>query len=232
MAIIDFFDRGWEIDPQAPAYVMDDAVYSFDDVGTLSCRIANALLAMGQGREKVGAVWAANHPVPWTCTLGLWRAGMAWMPVNPRGALEENRQLLDAFDCEVLFFQQAFAPAVEALRPNLPKIRLFVCIEGPVPGALGLSEWIEGHSGNRPQVTYQPDDTVAVMPTGGTTGLPKGVMNTHRSFQAFCAQFMIACSYRADEKIVNLAAAPMTHTAGVLSLPCTARGGTVVVLTS
>ncbi|RIX79599.1 class I adenylate-forming enzyme family protein [Acidovorax cavernicola] len=231
MAIIDFFDRGWGIDPQAPAYVMDDESYSFDDIGTLSCRIANALLAAGMGREKVGAVWAANHPVPWTCTLGLWRAGMAWMPVNPRGAAEENQQLLEGFDCEVLFFQQAFAPAVDALREKLPKIKLFVCIEGPVPGAVGLTEWIEGQPANKPQVAYQPDDTVAVMPTGGTTGLPKGVMNTHRSFQAFCAQFMIACSYRADEKCVNLAAAPMTHTAGVLSLPCTARGGTVVVLT-
>lgn len=230
MAIIDFFDRGWEIDPQAPAYVMGDTIHSFDEVGTLSCRIANALLAMGLGREKVGAVWAGNDPVSWTCTLGLWRAGMAWMPVNPRGAPEENGQLLDVFDCEVLFFQQAFAPAVDALRASLPKIKLFVCIEGPVPGAVGLADWIEGQPASKPQVNYQPDDTVAVMPTGGTTGLPKGVMNTHRSLQTFCAQFMIACSYRADEQVVNLAAAPMTHTTGVLSLPCTARGGTVVVL--
>lgn len=231
MAIIDFFDRGWQIDPRAAAYVMDDEVFTFEQVGTLSCRIANALLAAGMGREQVSAVWAGNHPTAWTCTLGLWRAGMAWMPVNPRGSLEENQQLLDGFDCEVLFFQKAFAPAVEALRLKLPKIKLYVCIEGPVPGAVGLSDWVADQPASKPQVYCRPDDTVAVMPTGGTTGLPKGVMNTHRSFQTFCAQFMIACSYRADEKIVNLAAAPMTHTAGVLSMPCTARGGTVVVLT-
>lgn len=231
MAVIDFFDRGWQINPQAAAYVMDDEVFTFDQVGELSCRIANALLAAGMGREKVGAVWAANHPTPWTCTLGLWRAGMAWMPVNPLGSLEDNQLLLDGFDCEVLFFQKAFAPAIDALRSKLPKIKLFICIDGSVPGARGLTEWVQGQPANKPEVACQPDDTIAVMPTGGTTGLPKGVMNTHRSFQAFCAQFMIACSYRTDEKIVNLAAAPMTHTAGVLSLPCTARGGTVVVLT-
>ncbi|MHA7685511.1 class I adenylate-forming enzyme family protein [Cupriavidus sp. PET2-C1] len=231
MAIIDLFDRGWQIDPDAAAYVMDDEAFTFDAVGTLSCRIANALVAAGLGRGKVGAVWGANHPTAWTCTLGLWRAGMAWMPVNPRGSLEENQQLLDGFDCEVLFFQKAFASAVEALRSKLPKVKLYICIEEPVPGASGLLDWIARQPASKPQIEYLPDDTIAVMPTGGTTGLPKGVMNTHRSFQTFCAQFMIACSYRADEKIVNLAAAPMTHTAGVLSLPCTARGGTVVVLT-
>jgi acyl-CoA synthetase (AMP-forming)/AMP-acid ligase II len=56
-------------------------------------------------------------------------------------------------------------------------------------------------------------------------------MNTHRSAQTFCAHFLIGCPYGADEHPVNLAAAPMTHTAGLLSVPCTARGGTVVVVT-
>ena len=74
------------------------------------------------------------------------------------------------------------------------------------------------------------DDLAALMATGGTTGMPKGVMNTHRSLQTFVANYMIAIRYRADEQPVNLMAAPMTHTAGVLSMPCTARGGTVVIL--
>ncbi|WP_431228984.1 class I adenylate-forming enzyme family protein [Burkholderia contaminans] len=231
MAIIDFFDRGWRINPDAAAYLMDDEVFTFEAIGTLSCRIANGLLDAGIRRETVGAVWATNHPVAWTCTLGMWRAGMAWMPVNPRASLDESRMLLDGFDCEVLFFQKAFAAAVAEVKAALPRIRLTVCIDGVVEGAQTLEQWCEGRSSRPPEIDYDLDDTVAVMPTGGTTGLPKGVMNTHRSFQTFCAQFMVACSYRSDERIVNLAAAPMTHTAGVLSLPCTARGGTVVVLT-
>ena len=42
---------------------------------------------------------------------------------------------------------------------------------------------------------------------------------------------MLACAYRNGETPVNLAAAPMTHTAGLLAVPCTAQGGTVVVVT-
>ncbi len=41
---------------------------------------------------------------------------------------------------------------------------------------------------------------------------------------------MLLLQYRADDSIVNLAAAPITHTAGLLSMPATARGGTVVIL--
>jgi acyl-CoA synthetase (AMP-forming)/AMP-acid ligase II len=140
--------------------------------------------------------------------------------------------MLDAFDCEVLFFQAMFEPVIEELRAALPKVRHWICVDGSVAGCPSLEEWTAGQPDTPPAISYAQDDVVAVMPTGGTTGAPKGVMNTHRSVQTFCASFMINCSYRADEPAVNLAAAPMTHTAGVLSLPCSARGGTVVVLTT
>ncbi|NJD32404.1 MAG: AMP-binding protein [Gammaproteobacteria bacterium] len=234
MAIIDFFDRGWRINPRGAAYIQDDRSYSFDEVGELSCRIANGLLALGFPRETKGAVWAVNDVRAWTCTLGLWRANMCWIPVGARNAVEENHYVLDAFDCEVLFFQKYFAPVIQELKPRLPKIRLWICIDdepADFPGARSLASWVKEQPATRPEVAVDLDDVVMLSATGGTTGMPKGVMNTHRSAQTFCAHFMIGCPYGADEKPVNLAAAPMTHTAGLLSVPCTARGGTVVVVT-
>jgi acyl-CoA synthetase (AMP-forming)/AMP-acid ligase II len=69
------------------------------------------------------------------------------------------------------------------------------------------------------------------MPTGGTTGTPKGVMLTHGNLGQSIANAVINTPYSANERIVNLAAAPMTHSAGFLSMSASARGGTVVVLT-
>ncbi len=230
MAMIDFFDQGWSRNPLGAAYIMDERSHSFTEIGNLSCRIANGLIGAGFGRGGKVAVLAGNDPLAWTCTLGAWRAGMAWIPVNPRGSAEENLYILDAFDCDVLFFQKVFAPMVAALRPKLGKIRLWVCIDDAQADAPSLDSWVKAQPDTRPNVAYEMDDLAAVMATGGTTGAPKGVMNTHRSLQAFVANFMIAVRYRADERPVNLMAAPMTHTAGVLSMPCTARGGTVVVL--
>jgi acyl-CoA synthetase (AMP-forming)/AMP-acid ligase II len=234
MAIIDFFDRGWRISPGGAAYIQDDRRYTFDEVGELSCRIANGLLALDLPRETKGAVWATNDVMSWICTLGLWRANMCWIPVGARNPADENLYVLDTFDCEVLFFQKYFAPVVAELRPRLPKIRLWICIDDELPdfpGARSLASWVKEHPATPPNVAVDMDDVVMLSATGGTTGRPKGVMNTHRSAQTFCAHFMIGCPYGSEDRPVNLAAAPMTHTAGLLSVPCTARGGTVVVIT-
>jgi len=234
MAIIDFFDRGWRGNPQGVAYIQDDRQFTFQEVGELSCRIANGLLALGLPKETKGAVWAANDVTAWACTLGLWRANMCWIPVGARNAPDENHYVLDAFDCEVLFFQKYFAPVIAELRPRLPKVRLWICIDDELPdfpGARSLAGWVQGQSARRPDVPVDLDDVVTLSATGGTTGRPKGVMNTHRSLQTMCAHLMIGCPYGSDERPVNLAAAPMTHTAGLLTLPCTARGGTAIVVT-
>ena len=231
MAIIDFFDRGWRINPNAAAYIQDERTFTFNEVGERSCRIANALLSAGFAKETKGAVWANNDVDAWTCTLGLWRANMCWLPVGARNPAEENRYILDAFDCEVLFFQKYYASVIAELRPKLPKVKLWICVDADLPDAPSLASWIDDQPWTSPNVAYGMDDVIMLSPTGGTTGVPKGVMNTHRSAQTFCAHFMISTAYAAGEKLVNLAAAPMTHTAGVLALPCTARGGTVVVVT-
>ncbi|MEM5432800.1 AMP-binding protein [Cupriavidus oxalaticus] len=230
MAIIDFYDRGWRINPDGVAYIQGERSFSFQEIGELSCRIANGLLAAGFEKEAKAAVWSDNDVIGWGCVLGMWRAGMAYIPVNGRNAPTENRYVLDAFDCEALFFSQAYASVIEALRPSLPKVKLWVCIDAELPWAPSLATWSAGQPSTMPRVHYDMDDIVTLSATGGTTGAPKGVMNTHRAFQTYFAQFMIAFPY-GTERPVNLAAAPMTHTAGMLSLPCTARGGTVVVLT-
>lgn len=230
MSVIDFFDRGWRINPKGVAYVMGERSWTFAEARELSCRVANGLIAAGLAKETKAAVLAANDPVAWACTLGLWRAGLAWIPVSPRSTAAENRFILDAFDCEAIFFQQRFAAMVAELRPQLPRVRLWVCIDDELAEAPSLQVWAAAYPATAPEVDIGPDDILAVMPTGGTTGLPKGVMITHRGAQTFFAHYMMACTYGAQEHPVSLAAAPMTHTAGVMSLPCTARGGTVVVL--
>ena len=231
MAQIDLYDRGWMINPAGVAYIQGDRSYSFDEVGELSCRIANRLLALGLPRETKGAIWASNDVTAWACTLGLWRANMTWLPVNGRNSAEDNHYILDAFDCELMFYQGEFTEVIASLRPTLPKIQHWICIDEELAEAPSLEQWLSDAPATRPEVDYDMDDVVMLSSTGGTTGKPKGVMNTHRSCQTFVAHYTLACHYGADEHPVNLAAAPMTHTAGLLSLPCTAQGGTVVVVT-
>jgi len=233
MAMIDFFDRGWLINPTGPAYIQDERTYTFTEVGELSCRIANALLTTGLPSGSKGAVWAGNDTTAWTCALGLWRANMCWLPVGARNPADENQYVLDQFDCEVLFYQNSFAPAIATIQARLPKIKHWICIDGESPeiaGSVSLKAWVKDQPATKPHLHVDMDDVVAVVPTGGTTGLPKGVMNTHRTYQTAFIHFMMHCPYSSEEHPVTLAAAPMTHTSGLLSIPVTSRGGAVVIL--
>jgi len=231
MAITDFFDRGRTINAQGTAFVMEGQRWTFDEAYGVTCQVAHALAALGLPKGTKGAVLSGNHPLSWMCVLGLWRAGLAWVPLNPRSSVPEQQQLLQGFDVEVLFFQQAFAPVIEQVRAACPRLRLLVCIDGAAPGCEPLPSWIADAPRTPPAVTVEPEDLAALMPTGGTTGLPKGVMLTHRNLSVSMANAILNNHYEPNERIVNLAAAPMTHTAGYLSIPVSARGGTVVVIT-
>ncbi|MGI9475184.1 MAG: AMP-binding protein [Hyphomicrobiaceae bacterium] len=230
MAAIDFFDQGWRKNPDGAAYVLGERAYTFQEIRDLSCQISHALIATGSAPETKVAVWSLNDPIAWTCVLATWRGGMTWVPVNPRSSSDDNAHILDAFDCEILFFQRGFAEVIDAIRPQLPKLKHAICLEEALAGTRSLQQFIDGHPTTPPVVDHGMDDVVMLGPTGGTTGLPKGVMNTNRNIATFFAQWSMTASYRPDDPVVNLAAAPMTHTAGNVSLPATARGGTVVIL--
>lgn len=231
MALTDFFDRGCALNHEGIAFVMEDQRWTFSEAQGITCQVAHALLGLKLPKETKAAVLSANHPLSWMCVLGLWRAGFAWVPMNPRASAQEQQELLHAFDVEVLFFQQAFWPAVEQLKARCPQLRQLVCIDGTVPGCASLSDWTANQLSSLPAYQCEPEDLAAIMPTGGTTGIPKGVMLTHRNLGVSVVTSIISTPYASQERMVNLAAAPMTHSAGFLSLPATARGGTVVVLT-
>lgn len=228
MTIIDFFDRGWRQSPGVTAYRSADETWTYDEAGRESCRIANALLARGLRREAKVAVLSPNAPSAWICVLGLWRAGGAWVPLNPNNPVAENASIVRRFDVEVLFYDPSLRSHVdefERLGIEITAVSLRTD-----HGHLDLPQFLHGQPDTKPSIDHDPDDVVQISLTGGTTGEPKGVMNTHRSFSVMVMHQMLALSYAADDPIVNLVAAPMTHTAGVLTLQTTARSGTVVVV--
>lgn len=234
MAIYDFFDRGWRANPDGMAFVAGSDRFTYREIGELSCRVANALVAGGHDLEAKGAVLAPNDPTAWACVLGLWRAGMAWVPVNPMNPIDEIRRMLAAFDVEVLFCHHTLLGLLDELNTGLGGLARIVVIgtsdDAAVSGSVTLDEFVREAVATPPSRVPNPDMVAGIMPTGGTTGAPKGVMNTHRSLSVSVMHQMNAAWYTADEHVVNLVAAPMTHNAGLLTLPVAARGGTVVVM--
>ncbi len=159
--------------------------------------------------------------------FGISRAGGVWCPINPRNEASENAFVLDAFDCACLVFHGNYAPMVEQMRSQLPKLRALVCLDARQPFAPSMDDWLEGLD-DAPLDIAPIDDVAMIAGTGGTTGQPKGVMLTGRNLEAMSALTLMG--YPFEGRPAYLALAPLTHAAGVLCLPVMALGGRVVIM--
>lgn len=227
MRLIDYLDKGASLGPEFPCLRMGETVLSYSDVQQLSYRVARALQRSGvQPGQKV-AVLSGNDPFAFSCVFGLSRAAAVWCPINPRNEAAENRFVLDAFDCSCLIFHSNYAPLVEQMRGELPKLATLVCLDKTLPYAPSLQEWLSGVS-DAAIVINTVDDVAMIAGTGGTTGVPKGVMLSGRNLETMSALTLMG--YPFDGRPAYLALAPLTHAAGVLCLPVMALGGQVVIM--
>src|SRR4030042_1740883 len=67
-----------------------------------------------------------------------------------------------------------------SLRPRLPKIINFISFEEPAPNMICHRDLLETHPTEEPDIQVEEDDPMLIWYTGGTTGVPRGALYTHR----------------------------------------------------
>ncbi|MDQ7811010.1 long-chain fatty acid--CoA ligase [Amycolatopsis sp. A133] len=228
MSLFFYLHKGASLDPGAPCLTLDGTSWSYGEVVELAEAVARALRRSGvTPGDKVG-ILSANDPTAFSCVFGISRAGAVWCPINPRNAAAENAELLDLFDCTTLIFQPAFEELVRKIAPQLPKLTTLVRLGDGDEVAPGFDAWLDAARDDASAEAAQPDDVVALVGTGGTTGRPRGVLLTDRNLEVMSAITLM--SYPFEGRPVYLALAPLTHAAGVLCFPVLARGGEVVIM--
>jgi len=231
MQLIDFFDRGVSLGPQAPCLVEPGGrTLSYGEVDKLSHRIANGLQAAGMDASCQVGFLTLNHLLTMVAVLGTVRSSSVWLPVNARNSAEENINILARGGCRFLFIHSSFADQLPMLREAIPALVGVVCIDRELEGVPSLEAWAARQSDAPYRSAAQADDVVAIRGTGGTTGLPKGVLVTHRIYGAMMANWFAAMPVVG--RPVHLAVAPMTHAAGAVCFMTMAYGGATIVLPS
>ena len=227
MRLIDYLDKGASLGEDAPCLTTGEANLSYAEIQRHTYRVARALGRAGIAPGDKVAVLSGNDPIAFACVFGISRAAAVWCPINPRNEVEENRFILDAFDCRALIFHSAYEALVERMVADLPKLSVLVCLDRTFSAAPSLEGWLEGAAGD-PLDVPPLDDIAMIAGTGGTTGQPKGVMLSGRNLEAMSALTLM--SYPFDGRPVYLALAPLTHAAGVLCLPIMTLGGRTVIM--
>ena len=131
------------------------------------------------GQDLLG-IYAYNGPEYLEAMLGAWRARVAPFNVNYRYVKNELQYLLADSGATALIYHAAFAQRVGEVLPDLPRLRVLIQIADDsgndlVHGAVDYESVVASGPTQLPPVEPSPDD-LYVLYTGGTTGMPKGVL--------------------------------------------------------
>ncbi|HUP84663.1 MAG TPA: acyl-CoA synthetase [Acidimicrobiales bacterium] len=166
--------------PDAPCQIQGDRVVSWRDFDERADGVARWLLDLGAVKQDKVAHYLYNCPEYLESMFGMYKAGLVPVNTNYRYADEELLYLWDNADAIAVVFHGTFAPRIEALREKLPNIKGWLWVDddsGPCP------EWAtpyEDAASTKPGRVTAPwgrdGDDLYMLYTGGTTGMPKGVM--------------------------------------------------------
>jgi amino acid adenylation domain-containing protein/non-ribosomal peptide synthase protein (TIGR01720 family) len=156
--------------PQAVALVAGDNRISYAELDARANRVANALVARGTQSGDLVAVCTDRSIDFVVGALGVWKAGAAYVPLDPGNPPARLAWLLD--DCA--------ARVVLSHAPVLARVDL----DGRDVLALDDADALNEHADTAPP--RAPADLAYVIYTSGSTGKPKGVLNTHAGLANLC----------------------------------------------
>jgi amino acid adenylation domain-containing protein len=159
--------------PDVPAVVAGDAVLTYGELDAYVTRLAARIRALGVGPETVVGVLLPRGAAAVAVPLAIWRAGGAYLPLDPQSPDSRLAYLVSDADAPVVLATADLAARAERLGvPILTvDVRPAVRVSAPSDGSTGP---------RRHQLAY-------CIYTSGTTGRPKGVLVEHGSFAAMAA---------------------------------------------
>ena len=227
-----------------PALIHGDRVTNWGSFVHRTNNLARNLLASGvEPGEKI-AFYMRNCPEYSEGIAAGFKAGLTHVNVNYRYIEQELIYLLDNSDATVVIYNSEFQHYVDQIKNQLLGVKLWLVVDDGRTSA--YENMANNGDGSSPNIKHSPDDLLFLY-TGGTTGMPKGVMWRHDDlFQvlgaggnarlgtppcADLAEFLERL--KANPKTVNLPLPPLMHGTGLLSaVGAMAAGGTCITLTS
>ncbi|MFW9901876.1 MAG: AMP-binding protein, partial [Candidatus Thorarchaeota archaeon] len=216
-----------------------DKKYTYREMLHMSDKIANSLYEEGIKKGDAVGIMTANCPEFLFCSLGIMETGAAVVPINP--LLKENdvaHIIRDAGNINTVFVHKNNFRTIKKVRKEIAlKNVILLQSETAKEDTITLEEFVNGKASKQPDVEIDPmNDLAALLYTGGTTGLPKGVMLTHHNLvsNALCTMHNMRESREDDPDLygtsVTLTVLPICHSFGFQVLIITAFLASMLVM--
>ncbi|MEX0767766.1 MAG: acyl-CoA synthetase [Microthrixaceae bacterium] len=166
--------------PDADALVQGERRISWKEFDKRSDGLARYLLSRGAVHQDKVALYLYNAPEYMEGAFGAFKAGLVPVNTNYRYLDDELAYLWENADAVAVIFHGCFAERVAAVRGRLPKVRDWLWVDdgtGPMPEWATAYESVAQAESDRVVAPWgRSGDDILMIYTGGTTGMPKGVM--------------------------------------------------------
>jgi acyl-CoA synthetase (AMP-forming)/AMP-acid ligase II len=204
--------------PQHPALIHEERVLTYGALDSLMDRVAATLQRDGVRSGDVISICAASCVEYGAIFLGAVRAGVAVAPLAPSSTPQALATMLVDCGAKILFLDDAVgaALATQELPATLRRV------------PMSMQGWLAPEGAKPQPVSIDPEAPFNIIYSSGTTGTPKGIVQSHRMRWAHVHRAALA---RYDRTAVTICSTPLySNTTLVSFLPTLARGGTVVLM--
>ena len=178
--------------PNREAIIYGDRRLTYKELNERANRLANGLIREGIKKGDHVAVMLRNCNNIAELYLALWKIGAAPATVNYRYVGKEIQYIINHSDANAFVMGEEFLERIDPIRNELTKVSTYISVESIHPEdkcqhpeyMLEFEDLIQNNDDIEPNVEVLDNDLAILMYTGGTTGMPKGALQTHLQRQA------------------------------------------------
>ena len=234
--------------PDAPAQIHGDTTYTWREFDQRANGIARQLLDAGAQEQDKVAQYLYNCPAYMESMFASWKAGLVPVNTNYRYADDELVYLWDNADAVAVVFHGTFTENIERIRDRVPGVKTWLWVDdgsGPCPHWAIAYETAAAAYPDKVEAPWgRNGDHLYMLYTGGTTGMPKGVMwrqddnirniialGTNPRYGQDPVDYDVTRGLVDKPGIVSVPACPLMHGTGAMTqLIALSGGGCVVTL--
>lgn len=219
--------------PQKTAVIFRDRRLTYQDLNQKVNCIANGLLELGiLPGDRVGYLLPNSNYII-EIYYAIQKIGAVAVPLNSRIITREVEFLVNNGDCRALIFAAAFANKIKEIKKNLKRVEFFISTEETTISEYSLEKVAALGESDEPMLFQDENAPSRIQFTGGTTGVPKGVVRTHYAEISQMLGGLISNCLGANPDEVVLIQCPLDHHGGHSWFNYTlSAGGTLIICDS